>query len=197
MPTKQFSIIIMLLAAGPTVLICQQATFVPVRYEQFIDRTIKGLQEKSRMLEQKLQSSKDHQARALKSQAQAPRRASLYETIIEANESVIKGLESARMSVQDQLKRAQEEKGAAQQTIKNKENENLLMRKTELRLSIADLQMLIDETHRTENFLRTQKANKAATEITKLNTFIQSWINKRSQLELKLRNEQTALQRLG
>ncbi len=196
MPTKQFSIIIMLLAAGPTVLICQQATFVPVRYEQFIDQTIKGLQEKSRMLEQKLQSSKEHQARALKRQAHAPRRAALYETIIEANESVIKGLESARTSVQAQLKRSLEEKGVAQQTIKNEEDENLLMRKTQLRLSIADLQMLIDEAHRTENFLKIQKSNKSGPELTTLNTFIQNWIDKRSQLELKLRNEQTALQRL-
>jgi hypothetical protein len=183
---------------GATEVLSQQQAYSPKRFDAFIAKDVVALEAKRKMLEQKLQSTKEHQAQALKkiTKSLSPKQASRYKTISGANQAVIDNLEARHNVVISLLKKAQEEKSQLRQTIKNEHDEDLAMRRVRLQLSITDLEQQVDESHRVENFLASQRTQKSEAELKTLSTLMHNWAHKRTQLETKLHNEQAALQNL-
>lgn len=186
---------LLLITSFSTLLICQQAAYKPLRYENFLVKSISSLEAKKAMLEKKLRSTKEHLAQSIKKRpASSAARMSQYTTIIDASQAVIGNIEAAYQQILNQLKSTQEEKvNLSKLGIKNEQEEDRKIQRAQLTLSIADIHQQIQETHRTENFLQKQRARKNEGELKTVTSLVNSWATKRTQLETKLRNEEATL----
>ncbi len=187
---------IITILAISSMTICQQIQFKPSRYEHFIQQTIAGLEAKKTTPEKKINKSQDRLAAALKKKSAGITKAqsNQYNTIIDASQTFIEGLNEAHQHVIDQLKTARgESMDIARHPITTAQDEAQRIRRAQLTFSVADLQAQIKESKRAQALLEKQKGRKNPAELSTLNTLLHNWANKREGLEAKLRSEQAAL----
>lgn len=194
-----YYLLIILLLSQSAQSFGQAIAYEPKRYEQFLTRTLTALKSRKKLIEQKLASSKAHQARALKKRVEilSPADTTHLQDITTANQAVIEELGMTQEAVARQIKTIKDEKNKLSKlTIKNKKEEDRLIRLSTLQLSIDDLQQQILRAQRSEKFFEKLMIGKTREERKPLTTLKRNVINKQSQLETKLRNEQLTLETL-
>ena len=184
----------------PCLIQAQRVSFKAQRYEELVNNTIAALQAKQKNIDIKIASSKKRSLQSAikeKDLRKDPVRSARLNTILQGNQAVLESLEASKQSIAERLRVLRTEGNKIKNNtlgIKNRAEEELLIKKTIMAAALADTDERISQALKVEQFFEKQKSGKLPREKDALEALKRSWVQKRGQLDIKRRRQLSDLQ---